>query len=150
MSASPVWLLDVNVLVAAAWPDHQFHAAAHRWLDAKAGDLWATCAFTQSAFVRVSCNPQVFPHAVTPQQATRLLEHNTAKPRHRYWSECPALDQLRAWSTLSVQGYRQVADAYLLALTQHHGGKLATFDTGVASLLPKPADRRRWVEVIPP
>ena len=39
-----------------------------------------------------------------------------------------------AWA--HVVGHRQVTDAYLLALAKTHGGKLATFDRGVAALLP--------------
>lgn len=150
MSATLAWLLDVNTLLALVWPEHRFHEAAHRWLAGRPGDGWATCAFTQTAFVRLSCNPAVVSSPVSGQEASRILALNTQHPQHRYWQDCPALDQLSGWAECNLQGYRQVADAYLLALTQHHGGRLATFDRGLSSLLAKPADRRRWVEVIPP
>jgi len=42
-----------------------------------------------------------------------------------------------------------VTDAYLLALAQHHGGKLATLDRGVPELIAERGERSRWVELIP-
>ena len=41
-------LLDVNVLLALAWPNHQFHVAAIERLERKK-ERWATCALTQLA-----------------------------------------------------------------------------------------------------
>ncbi|MFN0130032.1 MAG: hypothetical protein ACKV19_25485 [Verrucomicrobiales bacterium] len=40
-------LLDTNVLLALAWPNHQHHAQAHTWFSANAKKGWATCALTQ-------------------------------------------------------------------------------------------------------
>lgn len=39
-------LLDINVLLALAWPSHQHHAAAHGWFARESRHGWATCAFT--------------------------------------------------------------------------------------------------------
>ncbi|MCC6764048.1 MAG: hypothetical protein IT293_05225 [Deltaproteobacteria bacterium] len=47
-------LLDTNVLLALAWPNHQHHSAAHGWFAARAKKGWATCAFTQLGFIRLS------------------------------------------------------------------------------------------------
>jgi predicted nucleic acid-binding protein len=54
--SSSLLLLDVNVLLALAWPNHQFHAAALRELQPRRG-RWATCALTQLGFIRLSSNP---------------------------------------------------------------------------------------------
>ncbi len=35
---------------------------------------------------------------------------------------------------MGVLGYRQVTDADLAALARHHGGRLVTFDAGLAQL----------------
>lgn len=37
-------LLDTNVLLALAWPNHQHHAQAHAWFNLEAKNGWATCA----------------------------------------------------------------------------------------------------------
>ena len=34
----------------------------------------------------------------------------------------------------SLRGHQQVTDAYLLALSHHHGGLVATFDRGLGDL----------------
>ena len=46
-----------------------------------------------------------------------------------------------------IQGYRQITDAVLLGLAAQRGGRLATFDTGMADLLAEA--ERDWVETIP-
>lgn len=150
MSATPASLLDVNVLVAAAWPSHHFHQIVHAWLAARPKLMWATCAFTQAAFLRLSSNPQAFRDAVNPSEALRALSVITRHRHHRYWAECPEIPQLALWSSLTITGYRQITDAYLLALAHHHEGKLVTLDRGIPELLATPAERKRWVELIKP
>ena len=45
-------LLDVNTLIALAWPNHSHHVAAHNWFATWKGG-WATTPFTEVGFVRV-------------------------------------------------------------------------------------------------
>ncbi len=45
-------------------------------------------------------------------------------------------------------GHRQVTDAYLLSLAQHHKGKLATFDGGIAELIPGIKERHQHITLI--
>jgi len=52
-------LLDVNVLVALAWPTHLHHEPAHHWFHRRRINGWATCTLTQIAFVRLSCQPSI-------------------------------------------------------------------------------------------
>ena len=40
-------LLDVNVLIALAWPNHLHHAVALSWFEANVESGWATCAVTE-------------------------------------------------------------------------------------------------------
>jgi predicted nucleic acid-binding protein len=49
-------LLDVNFLSALALPNHEFHRIAIERPD-NSNKPWATCALTQLAFIRISCNP---------------------------------------------------------------------------------------------
>ena len=60
--SSSLYLLDANVLLALAWPNHQFHAAATRAMGRSRG-RWATCALTQLGFIRLSSNPAAIPGA---------------------------------------------------------------------------------------
>ena len=66
-------LLDVNVLIALAWPNHAHHGAAHRWFDDAGRAGWATTPFTESGFVRVSSNRAAIPTATSPALALELL-----------------------------------------------------------------------------
>jgi toxin-antitoxin system PIN domain toxin len=120
-----VALLDVDVLLALAWPNHQHHAAAHRWFQDDGRRGWATCALTELAFVRLSANPAYTPVAVPPEAAAALLERLTAHQAHRYWRMLPG-----AAATIfrRALGHRQVLDAYLVHLAERHEGRLATFD----------------------
>lgn len=78
-------LLDVNVLVAPAWPNHVHHAATRGLFGEHRGDGWATCPFTEAGFVRVSCNPSAVLHIVTPLDAIGVLEKLTQLGAHLFW-----------------------------------------------------------------
>lgn len=150
--ASPLYLLDVNVLIALTWGNHLHHALVHRWVERDvehAGSLqWASCALTQLAFVRISSNARILPDAVSPRAACTMLQRLIAHPGHRYLSEAPALDDLSVWPTLGLVGHRQVTNGYLLSLAIHQGARLATLDTGLPMLLSDPSMRNSTVMVI--
>jgi hypothetical protein len=130
-------LLDVNVLLALAWPNHQFHAPARTWFVADAPRGWSTCAITQLGFVRLSSNPRFTPLAKTPAEALVLLEQLIATPRHRYLDDAPApaAPPFRDLAT-RLMGPNQVTDAFLLATALHHGVPLVTFDARLRHLDP--------------
>jgi len=123
---SDLLLLDVNVLVALAWPNHPFHAAAQRRLKGSDGP-WATCATTQLGFIRVSSNPAINETAVTPSTAAALLDSMARDPLHRYLNETPAPAET-ASAFAGIRGYRQVTDAYLVKVAQRHGARFLTLD----------------------
>lgn len=132
-ASSDLLLLDVNVLLAIAWPNHQFHAAANAALSS--GNHWATCALTQLGFIRLSSNPAAVATATNPQEAAGLLAHLVADSLHVYLDElpAPASDEWRnAFGTLL--GHRQVTDAYLLRLAAAYDAVLVTFDHRLQSL----------------
>lgn len=143
------YLLDVNVLIALTWPTHVHHVAARRWFDRESRDGWATCPVTQLGFVRVSSNPSTIRDAVRPAEAVAMLERLKALPGHYFWADEVAVTLAGPFASLSLVGHRQVTDAYLLALAQHHGGKLATLDRGVPELIAEHDARSEWVELIP-
>ena len=71
-------LLDVNVLLALAWPSHQFHAVATRRLD-DPEQRWSTCAITQLGFIRLSSNAAAVSTPVSPA-GLRASGGNGARP----------------------------------------------------------------------
>jgi len=129
-----VSLLDVNVLIALAWPQHVHHAAAHRWFESKSRGAWATCAITQLAFVRISSNPRIIPEAVSPRSAHAALAQLITLPDHIYWELLPSPASSVSLMAVPVVGHRQVTDAYLIDLARHHGGSLVTFDKAMLTL----------------
>ncbi len=119
-------LLDTNVLLALAWPNHQHHAAAHAWFAAHSRKGWATCAFTQLGFVRLSSNPAYTTNAVSPQDAATLLQQWTRLKTHRFWPS-PGADAPAIYAR--ALGHQQVNDAWLVEVARRNAGTLVTLDT---------------------
>ena len=142
------FLLDVNVLIAIAWPTHQAHQKVQEWLSRHAKEGWATCPFTETAFVRILSNPDFSPSAVTPADALALLRANLQHPAHRFWEDDVSLIQAVGPFSERLVGHQQVSDAYLLGLVIHRKGKLATLDRGVLTLLEEKSPDRLRVVII--
>jgi len=123
-------LLDTNVLLALAWPNHQHHGKAHDWFAAHAKRGWATCAFTQLAFVRLSSNPAYSRDAVSPQEAAALLQQWTRHQAHRFWNS-PAADAPAIY--VRALGHQQVNDAWLVEVARKNKGRLVTLDTHLSA-----------------
>ena len=129
-----VVLLDVNILIALAWPNHESHGLVASWFRSQRDMGFATCPMTEAGFVRISLNPLVVKEAKTPAVVLHLLGRFRALPGHEFWPD--TLDLSVAFpGLLPVSGHRQVTDAYLLALALHHGGRLATMNAGIGNLL---------------
>ena len=131
-----VSLLDVNLLVSLAWPNHEHHGPALQWFRENQQSGWATCPVTQSGFVRVSSNQRVIPGAKSPREAVSLLSRILALPHHVFFSDDVSLVASKFVAPEKLQGYRQVTDAHLLGIALRHGGRLATLDRGVLDLVP--------------
>ena len=127
-------LLDTNVLLALAWPNHQHHAPAHAWFATHAKRGWATCAFTQLGFIRLSSNPAYSREAVSPADAAALLQQWTRHKAHHFWNS-PAADLPAIY--LRALGHQQVNDAWLVEVARKNKGKLVTFDTRLAAHAPE-------------
>jgi hypothetical protein len=134
-------LLDVNVLVALAWPNHIHHGAAHDWYARNRAQGWATSPPTQAGFVRVSSNAKILPGAKSPREAFAVLQTMTRLPDHVFLADDVDLGASAHFQHERLLGYRQVTDAHLLAIALSHGAALATFDRGVSQLLPAGQDK---------
>jgi uncharacterized protein len=129
------YLLDVNVLVSLAWPNHIHHKAARRWFGENSASAWATTPVTEAGFVRVSSNRSAIPTAVRPVEAIEVLGRMRALPGHQFVPDDVelVLGVLPAqW--LAVATHRLVTDAHLLALADRNNLVLATFDRGIQEL----------------
>jgi uncharacterized protein len=144
-----LFLLDVNVLLPLLWPPHENHQDALRWFTRKAQSGWATCPFTQAAFVRLLSNPRMSIDAPTPANAESLLHRNlSSHPDHHFWPDEISVREAIAPLQGSVVGHRQITDAYLLGLAIFRKGKLATFDHAIASLVPDDLARNSVLEIL--
>lgn len=129
-------LLDVNVLVSLAWPNHVHHEVAQQWFRSRGQAQWATTPVTECGFVRVSSNRRAIPTAVTTGEAMRLLERILSVPHHVFLpDDVPMiLGNPRQLDPTSVVTHHLVTDAHLLAVARRHGARLATFDRAVVQL----------------
>jgi len=112
------YLLDVNVLLAAAWSSHAAHARVNRWLSKVAE--FATAPVTQMGFLRVSMSAGYgasFGDAQTALGAILKLKS------HRFLR-----DGVVAASLPVLASGKDVTDAHLVRLAAGHGLKLATLD----------------------
>lgn len=141
------FLLDANALIALGWPAHEHHGRALNWFKKHARQGWATCAFTQAAFVRIIAQPSFSGHAISVGEVGEVLMRNTAHPKHRFLPLDFGFEQVLGCCTGGLLGHRQITDAYLLTLAVRHGAKLVTFDGGIGQLLATAAERERHLQM---
>ena len=126
-------LLDINVLLAIAWPQHVHHARVKKWLltQTAQGKLSiATCPITQLGFSRISMNIKGY---AADFESARLLLASLVGHKdfdHSFWADDFSILSGRLKRTL---GPNQLTDAYLAALAENRpGSKFATLDTGIS------------------
>jgi toxin-antitoxin system PIN domain toxin len=144
-----VSLLDINVLVALAWPNHEHHELANRWFRQNERAGWATCPLTQSGFVRVSSNQRAIPGAKSPGEVVELLRRIVSLPNHIFFSDDISLVASKFVDPGKLMGYRQVTDAHLLGIALRHDARLATFDRGIVALVPSGYSAAEAICLIP-
>lgn len=142
-------LLDVNILVALAMPNHEGHFVAHEWLRANSEVGWATTPITECGFIRVVSNRRAIATATTPAIALDLLEMMTARPGHEFWVDDLERVLHEQAPRARVTGHRQVTDAHLLSLALAHEGRLVTFDRSIGALAPEHPDAVEVLTVDP-
>ena len=72
--------------------------------------------------------------ALSPVDALALLGENLAHPGHEFWTDSLQVPTAVKEMEARLQGYRQLTDAYLLAVAHRRKGVLATFDRGLRTL----------------
>ena len=142
-----IYLLDINVLIALAWPSHIHHAAARKWFTKKGAHGWATCPMTQCGFIRISANSRIIADAVSPGEAHNMLTAMTSHKGHTFWPDTFDITNEK-FNALLIAGHRQVTDAYLLLLTASNKGLLATFDQSIVHIISMENDKPAPVELL--
>ena len=142
------FLFDVNLLIALMWPAHEDHEKAQEWFAHNAHQGWATCPFTQAAFVRIVANPAFSPDAPSPLEAAGLLASNLKHQNHHFWADEITLGEAIEPFSNRLSGHQQVTDAYLLGLAIHKKGKLATMDNAVAALLSPQSKKDDFLNIV--
>ncbi len=134
-------LLDVNVLMALLWENHEQHDRARRWL--RTVTDFATCPVSQLGFARISSHPMLG-FGMSPDQAFGVLRRFLADSRHRFIPDDLSCED-RVLLTEHIPGSNHVSDHYLAALARQHGLALATFDEPLSRAFP---DEPALVELV--
>lgn len=132
-------LLDVSVLLALLWENHDRNRQARRWLATV--PRFATCPL---GFARISSN-LTLGYAYRPEQAFSSLRKFLADERHRFLPHDLGCDE-RALFTERMLGPGQITDHYLVALARRHSLVLSTFDAALSRTFPNEGN---LVELVP-
>ena len=117
-----IYLLDVNMLIAAIWRDHQDQRRVEAWLQ---GRQMATCPISELGFLRISSG-DTFPFRADPQPCRNALSEFVRKHRCRFIPDDFSPRRIAAESST------QFTDLYLAELAERHRMKLATLDARIS------------------
>jgi predicted nucleic acid-binding protein len=136
-----IYLLDVNALLALAYPSHVHNGRVDRWLhDVRARTAeptrLATCAITELGFVRVASGAAAFASNVRVARAD--LRDLKASRTFTFLGDELDADHLPDWVITS----KQTTDGHFLELAAAYRAQLATLDTRIpgAMLIPEHPD----------
>jgi toxin-antitoxin system PIN domain toxin len=116
-------LLDINVLIALADPEHEHHGKAEAFFLANHRAGWATCPLTENGFVRIVGHANYPKGPGSTGAASEVLKQLCAKEGHHFW---PDDVSVRALFNLPVS--KHLTDHYLLSLALYRQGRLVSFD----------------------
>ncbi len=91
----------------------------------------SSCPITQNGFLRILSQLR-YVRPVLVAQAMALLGRAAATGHHEVWPDDFSILAEAGIDRTRIHGPRQLTDVYLLALAVRHGGRLVTFDRGIA------------------
>ncbi|HEY5224219.1 MAG TPA: hypothetical protein VIJ18_14375 [Microbacteriaceae bacterium] len=80
------YLLDVNVLIALAWPQHVHHIRSHAWFDVLKEE-WATTPITEAGYLHVTMSAAVVGSSIRASEAIASHSSIRALPRHKFLAD---------------------------------------------------------------
>ncbi len=141
-------LLDVNALIALAWPTHEHHNNMVDWFRQHSRAGWATNTLTQSAFMRIVSQRAFSGRSISIVDVAELLLRNTAHPKHRFVPLNFDFAEVLGTCSGGIVGHRQITDAWLLTAAIRNKMKLVTFDAGIGQLLQTAAEREKHISTL--
>ena len=117
-----IYLLDVNMLIAAIWRDHEDQRMVEAWLR---GKQTATCPISELGFLQISSG-DTFPFRAEPQPCRTALSEFIRR------SPCRFIPDDFSPRIVAAQSSRQFTDLYLAELAEKHRMKLATLDRRIS------------------
>ncbi len=120
------WLLDGNVIVALLIDNHPHYRRATTWFSTLVEPV-VTCAVTEGTFLRLHMQMAADRSARAAWQSLADFQTN---PQHRFIDDGFSYENV---SNKSIQGHKQVTDAWLAQLARRHGLRLATLDAGLVA-----------------
>jgi hypothetical protein len=130
------YLLDVNVLIALAWPEHRQHGMVRAWFAKNSGKGWATCPMVETGFVRIVSNPAFSLRSVSVKEAVDGLAVSLGDGNHQFWPDSISFPEAVHLLKAPITGHQQITDAYLVGLAIRNRGRLATMDRGIVQFAP--------------
>ena len=128
------YLLDINILVSIGWHRDESHELTLDWFKRIGVHSFATCALTQTSWIRLLTNP-AFPGGKTSVgEAQEALNLFTNLDGHIFWPKAPDFAHVVQPFAERVLGHRQITDAYLLGLAILNRGALVTRDKAIPHL----------------
>jgi len=129
------WLVDNNVIFAALYAEHAFHAECRAWLDRAKPDGWGVTVETYLGVIRKLMNPVAMNgnhlKASIAVDAVRR-EFSAPHPGKIVTGIAPDDALLK-----KAQGHGQIMDFYLAQVASEIGAKLVTRDGGCSRNSPR-------------
>ena len=133
---------DVNLVVAAARPDHAHHALAKTWwfeairASTEQRPIWLLPVVV-SGFLRIATHPKIFSVPSTIAAATVHIDSLLSLPNVAILDAQPRWsDVKRLCNDKSLKG-NAIPDAWIAASVTQINGHLVTFDKDFKKLLPR-------------
>jgi toxin-antitoxin system PIN domain toxin len=145
-----VFLLDVNVVLAAHRGDHPHHAVVRPWFDQllDADEPFTVPVVVWASFLRLTTNRRIFTVPTPRADAWAFVDATTAQPHHLPLGPGPRhLALLRRLCDEGDAVGDLVPDAVLAAVAAEHGCAVATLDRDFTRF---PSVRHLLLSTLPP
>jgi len=134
------YLLDVNVLVALGFLQHEFHERVAGWVRALASrgiPELATCSITELGFVRVLAQAPQYGFTIAHARTLLLRLKRGNSLRFTFMPDDHDVSQIPAW----VKTAKQITDGHLVQLAKAKNAILATLDERIPEAFLIPTER---------